>query len=82
MNQSDIAEPKRTRQGDQDTPIAHGSPSSQSTLALQATLLLPAFMLLLVGGLIGYVIGRESVVAVRPVVETPAESSVWWIRHV
>ena len=76
MNQSDIAEPKRTRQGDQDMPIAHESPFSQSALPLQASLLLPAFMLLLMGGLIGYVIGRESAVAVRPVIETPAESSL------
>lgn len=76
MTQTDMTEPKRTRQGDQDTLIAHESSSSQSAMALQASLLLPAFLLLLIGGLIGYVVGRESAVAVRPVVETPAESSI------
>lgn len=68
MNQTDMTEPEISGQDESETAVAAESPISASSPEHRGSLLLPALLLLLVGGLVGYVIGRQSVAP--PVTET------------
>ncbi len=68
MNQTNVTEPETTWQDESESPPSIESPVSGTSSEHKGSLLLPAVLLLLVGGLIGYVIGRQSVA--RPATET------------
>lgn len=68
MNQTDVTEPETSWLEESETAIPVESPAVDSLLESKGSLLLPALLLLLVGGLIGYVIGRQSVA--QPATET------------
>jgi protein-disulfide isomerase len=68
MNQTDVTGPETTWQDESETAIPTESPVSDSLPKHKGAQLLPAFLLMLVGVLIGYVIGRQSVEP--PVTET------------
>lgn len=68
MNQTDVTELETSWQEESETAISAESPAADRLPESKGSLLLPALLLLLVGGLIGYVIGRQSVA--QPATET------------
>lgn len=68
MNQTNVTEPETTWQDESESPPSIEPPVSGTSSEHKGSLLLPALLLLLVGGLDGYVIGRQSVA--RPATET------------
>lgn len=76
MNQTDMTEPETTWPDESETAIPAASSGSHRLPEHKGSLLLPALLLLLVGGLIGYAIGRQSAAgaaaetAVRTIVPT------------
>lgn len=76
MNQTDMTEPETTWPDESETAIPAESSGSHRLPEHKGSLLLPALLLLLVGGLIGYAIGRQSAAgaaaetAVRTIVPT------------
>lgn len=64
MTPPDVTEPETTWADDSESSHPLESPVSASLPVDKASLLLPALLLLLVGGLIGYLIGRQSAAGV------------------
>lgn len=62
MDQTNAAESETTWQDESDPSASVESPVSGNSPEHKGSLLLPALLLLFVGGLIGYVLGRQSVV--------------------
>jgi len=78
MNQTDVTGLEKTGENGFEPGTSMASPTSGGFPAHKGSLLLPALLLLLVGGLIGYVIGRQSVnqAAVEPAAAGPAANAI------